>query len=297
MTRRSIVLSLVVAIGVAAAALAPVRAQQQQQQNVAQLEKLKDNLYVIKGGGGNTAAFITANGVVVVDTKLAGWGQAILDQIKTVTDKPVTMIINTHTHGDHVGGNPEFPATVDVVAHENTKANMEKMPPFQSDSGKQHLPKRTFKDKLTLLDGNDRIDLYYFGRGHTNGDAFVVFPALRAMHAGDLFPGKQAPIMDTNNGGSGVEYPKTLAAAAEGIAGVDTVIPGHSDVTDWKAFVEFGQFVDAFVSAATTALTSGKSVDETAAAFSLPSQFKDYNMQRAKADVEVIAAELKSSGR
>lgn len=297
MTRRSIVLSLVVAIGVAAAALAPVRAQQQQEQNVAQLEKLKDNLYVIKGGGGNTAAFITANGVVVVDTKLAGWGQAILDQIKTVTDKPVTMIINTHTHGDHVGGNPEFPATVDVVAHENTKANMEKMPPFQSDSGKQHLPKRTFKDKLTLLDGNDRIDLYYFGRGHTNGDAFVVFPALRAMHAGDLFPGKQAPIMDTNNGGSGVEYPKTLAAAAEGIAGVDTVIPGHSDVTDWKAFVEFGQFVDAFVSAATTALTSGKSVEETAAAFSLPSQFKDYNMQRAKADVEVIAAELKSSGR
>jgi glyoxylase-like metal-dependent hydrolase (beta-lactamase superfamily II) len=294
MTRRTIVLSMVVGVGAAAAAMAPVRAQQQ---NVAKLEKLKDNLYVIKGGGGNTAAFITANGVVVVDTKLAGWGQAILDQIKTVTTKPVTMIINTHTHGDHVGGNPEFPATVDVVAQENTKANMEKMAPFQSDSGKQHLPKRTFKDKMSLLGGNDRIDLYYFGRGHTNGDAFVVFPALRVMHAGDLFPGKQAPIMDTNNGGSGVDYPKTLAGAVKGISGIDTVIPGHSNVTDWNAFVEFGQFVDAFVGAARTALTSGKSADDAAAAISLPPQYKDYDMQRLKTDVEVIATELKSSGR
>jgi glyoxylase-like metal-dependent hydrolase (beta-lactamase superfamily II) len=285
---------MVVGVGAAAAAMAPVRAQQQ---NVAKLEKLKDNLYVIKGGGGNTAAFITANGVVVVDTKLAGWGQAILDQIKTVTNKPVTMIINTHTHGDHVGGNPEFPATVDVVAQENTKANMEKMAPFQSDSGKQHLPKRTFKDKMSLLGGNDRIDLYYFGRGHTNGDAFVVFPALRVMHAGDLFPGKQAPIMDTNNGGSGVDYPKTLAGAVKGISGIDTVIPGHSNVTDWNAFVEFGQFVDAFVGAARTALTSGKSADDAAAAISLPPQYKDYDMQRLKTDVEVIATELKSSGR
>jgi glyoxylase-like metal-dependent hydrolase (beta-lactamase superfamily II) len=294
MTRRTIVLSMVVGVGAAAAAMAPVRAQQQ---NVAKLEKLKDNLYVIKGGGGNTAAFITANGVVVVDTKLAGWGQAILDQIKTVTNKPVTMIINTHTHGDHVGGNPEFPATVDVVAQENTKANMEKMAPFQSDSGKGHLPKRTFKDKMSLLSGSDRIDLYYFGRGHTNGDAFVVFPALRVMHAGDLFPGKQAPIMDTNNGGSGVDYPKTLAGAVKGISGIDTVIPGHSNVTDWNAFVEFGQFVDAFVGAARTALTSGKSADDAAAAISLPPQYKDYDMQRLKTDVEVIATELKSSGR
>jgi glyoxylase-like metal-dependent hydrolase (beta-lactamase superfamily II) len=294
MARRAIVLSMVVGVGAAAAAMAPVRAQQQ---NVAKLEKLKDNLYVIKGGGGNTAAFITANGVVVVDTKLAGWGQAILDQIKTVTNKPVTMIINTHTHGDHVGGNPEFPATVDVVAQENTKANMEKMAPFQSDSGKGHLPKRTFKDKMSLLSGSDRIDLYYFGRGHTNGDAFVVFPALRVMHAGDLFPGKQAPIMDTNNGGSGVDYPKTLAGAVKGISGIDTVIPGHSNVTDWNAFVEFGQFVDVFVGAARTALTSGKSADDAAAAISLPPQYKDYDMQRLKTDVEVIATELKSSGR
>ena len=95
-----------------------------------EVDKLTDNLYILKaltaGGGGNTAVFVTADGVVVVDTKNPGWGRPLLDRIKMLTDKPVTMIINTHTHGDHVSGNVEFPATVDVVAHENTKANMER---------------------------------------------------------------------------------------------------------------------------------------------------------------------------
>src|SRR5438128_2337251 len=94
---------------------------------VVEVEKVKDNLYMLKGGGGNTAVFVGSKGVVVVDTKLPGWGQPILDKIKELTPKPVTTIINTHTHGDHVSGNVEFPATVDIVTQENTKANMEKM--------------------------------------------------------------------------------------------------------------------------------------------------------------------------
>ena len=170
---------------------------------------------MLKGGGGNTAVFVGSNGVVVVDTKNPGWGQPILDKIKEITDKPVTTIVNTHTHGDHVSGNVEFPATVDIVVQENTKTNMEKMvaPPgmaaadpnmFQQNDGKG-MPKRTFKDKMTIGKGADEVDLYYFGRGHTNGDAWVVFPALRFAHAGDIFSGKNLPLLDTNNGGSGVE--------------------------------------------------------------------------------------------
>jgi len=75
----------------------------------------------MSSAGGNTAVFVTNDGVVVVDTKLAGWGQVLLDKIKTVTNKPVITIINTHTHGDHTGSNNMFPATVDIIAHENTK--------------------------------------------------------------------------------------------------------------------------------------------------------------------------------
>src|SRR5881409_3754401 len=117
--KRVILLIALLAIGALSAAIAAIQAPGGQRgpqgPNVAQIEKVKDNLYMITGGGGNTAAFITDKGVVVVDTKNAGWGQAILDKIKSVTDKPVSMIINTHTHGDHTGSNEFFGASVETV--------------------------------------------------------------------------------------------------------------------------------------------------------------------------------------
>jgi glyoxylase-like metal-dependent hydrolase (beta-lactamase superfamily II) len=137
-------------------------------------------------------------------------GPGILEKVKSVTPKPVMMVINTHTHGDHTGSNSAFTGMVEFVAQENTKANMEKMPAFQSEEGKKFLPSKIYKDKLSVLSGNDKIDLYYFGRGHTNGDSFVVFPALRVMHSGDIFARKGTPLIDTNNGGSGADYPVTL---------------------------------------------------------------------------------------
>ena len=218
--KRSVVLAVLVAAGV----LSMVVAAQQPQNapKVIQVEKLKDNLYVFRGdgSGGNTAVFIGASGVTVVDAKNPGWGQPILDKIKELTDKPVVRLINTHTHADHVSGNVEFPVTVDVVTQENTKANMEKMiapygfPPATSNIFKEHngrgLPKETFKNRMTIGTGADTVELYYFGRAHTNGDAWVLFPALRIVHAGDVFSGKNIPLIDANNGGSAREFPGTL---------------------------------------------------------------------------------------
>src|SRR5262245_26132001 len=150
---------------VGALSLAVARPMQQQQPASLEIQKVKDNLYVITGGGGNTAAFITQKGVVLVDTKLPGNGPGILEKVKTVTQNPVNMVINTHTHGDHVGSNSAFTGAVEFVAHENAKASMEKMPAFQSEEGKKFLPGKTYKDKLSLLKGNEKIDLYYFGPG------------------------------------------------------------------------------------------------------------------------------------
>ena len=170
------------------------------------IEKVKDNLYIITGSGadataafsgGNTAVFITDAGVVLVDTKLPGWGQIILDRVRTVTNKPVVTVINTHTHGDHTGSNAFFGTTVDSVVQENTKSNMARMDDFKGDNAR-FLPKRTYKDKITIGTGKDEIDLYYFGAGHTNGDSFVVFPAIRTMHVGDLFAWKALPYIDTS---------------------------------------------------------------------------------------------------
>jgi glyoxylase-like metal-dependent hydrolase (beta-lactamase superfamily II) len=228
-------------------------------------------------------------------SKLAGWGQAILDKIKTVTDKPVTIIINTHTHGDHVGSNSEFPGTIEFVAHENCKASMEKMLAFQGEDKKRFLPSRTYTSKLSLKSVKDKIDLYYFGRGHTSGDTFIVFPALRTVHVGDLFPAKAAPIMDANNGGSGLEYPKTLKKAARGIKGVDLVITGHNPVpvVKWSDFIEYGQFIQALVDDVQLSFKAGKSADDAASSLKLPEKFKDYNLGRAKSNAAVIYSELK----
>ena len=273
-----------------------VARQQPQQSQPAQLEiqKVKDNLYMITGAntGGNTAAFITEKGVVVVDTKYANNGPGILEKIKSVTPKPVIMVINTHTHGDHVGGNGAFTGAVEFIAHENCKASMEKMPAFQSEEGKKFLPGKTYKDKLSLLNGADKIDLYYFGRGHTSGDTFVVFPALKLMHSGDIFAGKGTPIMDTNNGGSGLEYPQTLAKAAAGIEGVESVIPGHSSLMTWNDFKEYGDFIRELVAAVEQAKKNGKTADEAAAEIKMPEKYNGYNMGRLKGNVTAIYSEL-----
>jgi glyoxylase-like metal-dependent hydrolase (beta-lactamase superfamily II) len=277
-------------------AVSLIAAQQQQQKPPAPLEmqKVKDNLYLITGGGGNTAAFVTDKGVVVVDTKLPGFGPQILEKIKSVTDKPVMMVINTHTHGDHVGSNNAFTGNVEFVAQENCKASMEKMPAFQSEDGKKFLPGKTYKDKLSLLNGKDKIDLYYFGRGHTGGDSFVVFPALKLMHAGDMFAfSKALPIIDVSNGGSGLEYPKSLMKAAAGIKGVESVIPGHSPVTTFAEFKEYGEFMQAFVAAVEQAKKDGKTAEQAATDLKLPDKYSGYNMGRAKAGVNAIYGELK----
>ena len=282
---------------------------------VVEAEKLRDNLWVLRGtgGGGNTAVFVAANGVVVVDTKNPGWGQPILNKIKELTPKPVTTIINTHTHGDHVSGNVEFPATVEVIVQENTKANMQEMrgptgivpqgPPtniFKVNNGRG-MPSKTFKDKMTLGSGADRIDLFYFGRGHTDGDAWVVFPALRVMHAGDIFSGKNIPLLDANNGGSAAAIGDTLAKAAKSVKNVDTIITGHSVQMTMADLREYAAFNKEFLADARAARKAGKTVDEVAGSWKVPAKYKGYAdpnatdaaKARLKANVQIAFDESK----
>jgi len=273
--RRGILLGTLIVIG---AISVGVRAYQQPSgPKVIEVDKVKDNLYVLKGGGGNTAVFVGANGVTVVDAKNPGWGQPILDKIKELTPKPVTTLINTHTHGDHVSGNVEFPATVDIIVQDNTKTNMEKMDIFKQNNGKG-LPKRTFKDKMTVGKGADQIDLYYFGPGHTNGDAWVVFPALRAMHAGDMFASKGIPTVDGDNGGSMLHYADTLTRAINGIKNVDTIINGHSNsTTTWADLKEYAEFNKEFIAWAQGELNAGKTPAQVAADWKLPAKYQGYS--------------------
>ena len=298
--RRSITLGAVVAVGVLSVGVNGFQQLDPDAVDAAVIEQVRDNLYVITGSstvdrslfsGGNIGVFVMEDGVAIVDTKLPGWGPTILERIRTVTDKPVIRIINTHTHGDHVGSNSFFPETVTIVAHENTRSNMEGMEAFQGD-GMKFLPQRTYSDRLTLGSGDGRIDLYYFGPGHTSGDTFVVFPALGVMHAGDMFPWQDAPFLDRNNGGSGLEIPETLAAAVAGIRNVDTVIPGHIPVTSWDDFVEFQRFNADMVAAARAGKSDGRTPEQAAAAFDLAGRYPDYRSDRIEAAFQTIYDEL-----
>jgi cyclase len=301
--RRATVLGALLTLGVLSLSVAAF--QQPPAEKVVTVDKIKDNLFVLKGGGGNTAVFVGSSGVVIVDTKLAGWGAPILAKLKELTPKPVTTIINTHSHGDHTSGNVEFPATVEIVAHENTKANIEAWPAVYGlanafpnvvkETGKG-LPKKTFKDKLSIGSGSDRVDLYYFGRGHTSGDTWVVFPALRVMHAGDMFPNKGIPIMDKNAGGSGVEFAQTLTKAINGVKDIDQIIAGHSPATwtpsDLKMYADF---IQDFVGAVRDAKKAGKTADEVSTTWKVPEKYAGFTAAPAsvKNSAQVIFDEIK----
>jgi cyclase len=308
---RSAVLGAIIAIGTisitVSAYSAPQKGVTPSALTATRIERVKDNLYVITGSGvadrdafsgGNTAVFVTGQGVVLVDTKLPGWGQAILDRIKTVTDKPVTTIINTHTHSDHTGSNEFFGSAVAIIAHENTRTNMAKMDAYKADKS-TFLPKKTYKDKLSIGTGTDQIDLYYFGVGHTNGDTFVVFPATRTMHAGDMFAWKALPYIDTSNGGSVVGHAQTLANVVAKVQNVDTVITGHTPVLAWSDLKEYADFNRDFVAWARGQMKAGKTVDEAAAEYGVPARYKGYTVSPgpepggAKANVEIVFNELK----
>ncbi|PYR32967.1 MAG: hypothetical protein DMF89_12625 [Acidobacteria bacterium] len=306
--RRTVLVAMLVTIGGLSLGAAALQQQQQKLGPVRGIQKLRDNLYFISGGdladratwtGGNVMALVTNTGVVLVDTMLPGAGKGILDQVKSVTDKPVTMIINTHTHFDHTGSNTEFPATVEFVAHEGTRANLARATcqpvtncdAFKGDKAK-YLPKRTFKDKLSLMSGKDQIDLYYFGRGHTSGDTFVVFPASRAMHAGDMFPRAQMPFIDfANSGGSASEFSQTLQGAVTTIKNIDTVVGGHTvQPVTWNDFKTYTDFYKDFLTSVQESKKKGVSVDDFVKAYKVPDKYKGFNAEAngVKANTQAI---------
>jgi cyclase len=296
--KRMIVLGVLLVVGGLSMAVAA-----QQTKQVIDVQKVADNYYVLTSStpgndatfsGGNVGVFITNNGVILVDTKLAAWGQTFLDRVKSVTTKPVTMIINTHTHGDHTGNDDKFGTSVEIVAQENTKTNMAKMDAFKGDKA-VFLPKKTFKDTLTLGSGKEQINLYYFGAGHTNGDAMVYFPSLRVLQTGDLFARKDAPRIDRANGGSGVAYPQTLSKAVATVKNVDVVVPGHSPLMKWSDLQEYQRYTTDLLNEVQTARRAGKNADAAAASINLTDKYKGYTSDGLKAAVQAIYDELTAS--
>lgn len=224
-------------------------------------ERVKGDLYMVSGEGGNVALYATPEGVVLVDDMFDRNHADIIAQIRSVTDRPLRYVINTHQHDDHAGGDFKMLPITEVIAHRNARANLAdlKQPYFEDTPGTPiGLPRITFSKELAVHLGGKEVQAHYFGRGHTSGDAVIYFPELKVIHTGDLFlasraggrggaPSRERPLgvpvyIDYVQGGSFLDWSRTMDEMLT--LDFDTVIPGHgpvstrADVMKFKADLE-----------------------------------------------------------
>ena len=262
---------------------------------------LSNEVYFLTNRRANAIAVVTAEGIVLLDAMPAGWGRAVLNKLQDLTDMPVTAIINTHAHEDHAGADAEYPDASQIVMHENSARRLAR----SAGAGKNV---KTFSDHLPLTVGKRLLHVYYFGKGHTDGDAIVVIPDIKAAYVGDLVAAKALPVVDRASGGSALALPNTLARAAREITGVERIVTGHGRWPGskpntgglqgwpaWKDFLEYAEFTRELVDIVTAAWKNGRTAGQVAAELRMPEKYKDYRLDGAKAMIETIFNELKQS--
>jgi glyoxylase-like metal-dependent hydrolase (beta-lactamase superfamily II) len=228
---------LVAATAAAAVLAAAVSAQQPKPEAPMRVEKVKDGLFVIRGPfhkcapngcgayaddgflhePGDVAVRVTSDGLIVVDDKYNENAADVMQQIRSVSPLPIKYLLNTHHHTDHAGGDATFIKTTEIIAHRNVRENFLR-------NKQPGAPQVVFSQEASVFLGGVEARAYYFGRGHTNGDAVIYFPDLKVIHTGDLIT-EGMPVLDYRNGASAVEWVKVLDEVLK--LDFDVVIPGH----------------------------------------------------------------------
>ncbi|GAB57317.1 MBL fold metallo-hydrolase [Rheinheimera nanhaiensis] len=214
-------------------AVAPLQADRFKEVQV-QDTKLTENLYMLTGAGGNMATIIAGDKVLLVDSQYAELADKIKAKLGELgATSGVTTLVNTHLHGDHVGGNSQLAAGVDIIAHHNVLSRLTQDSQFPRNG----LPTITFKEQLKLRLGGQTIRLDYLPPSHTDGDIVVWFEEANVVHFGDLLFEGRFPFIDTNNGGSVKGYIDNTRQLMGMLNQQTRVIPGHGQLTD-KAGVQ-----------------------------------------------------------
>ncbi|MBL4674440.1 MAG: MBL fold metallo-hydrolase [Arenicella sp.] len=203
------------------------------------VEKINDDIHVIRGVGGNTTVLNTDAGAVVIDSMTFKMqGSLIREKAEQLTGKEVVLLVNTHYHLDHTHGNPGFKPGLQVVSTARTLSHLEVLDAnnWQGEKAKL-LPNDTFVDKKQFKFGNKTITLVHPGRGHTDGDLVVLFEEDKTLVTGDLFFNQHYPNIDLEAGGSVQAWPATI----DSVLALDfvTVIPGHGDTSNRTGLVRF----------------------------------------------------------
>jgi glyoxylase-like metal-dependent hydrolase (beta-lactamase superfamily II) len=244
------------------------------------IKMINDKMGVFTEQGGTILFLLSEKGLIVVDSQYPDPAKHLIEELKKKSDKPFDLLINTHHHGDHTGGNIAFKGLVNgVVAHKNSLANQKRVAEAATSAGKknaeQYYPTLTFDKKWKYKNGDDTIKAYYFGAGHTNGDAMIYFPDHKVVHMGDLVFNRRFPYIDKTSGADIKSWIKVLDKAMSTFGSDTTYVFGHAldpekivgTIADLKAFQNYLKRLLDYVSGE---IKAGKSKEEIMKATFIP---------------------------
>ena len=250
---------------------------------IIEVVKIKENIYMLKGQGGNIGLFVGKDGIFMIDDQFSRLTPKILEAIKKITDKPVKYLVNTHWHGDHTGGNKNMKNEgAIIVSHENVRRRMSVdsvvRGKIRSASPKDALPVITFtNDMMFHLNGED-ILVSHVHNAHTDGDAHIYFTKSNVIHMGDTYFQGKFPYIDVDSGGSIDGY---IASAEKAIRLADDetiIIPGHLNVSNKKELIIFKDMLVVLRDRIQKEKAVGKTLEEVKSNKSITKEFeKEYN--------------------
>ena len=229
--------------------------------------KLSDQVYMLKGSGGNIALFVGDDAIFMIDDQFAPLTPKILNAIKTITDKEVNYLLNTHWHGDHTGGNENMKKEGAVIlAHENVRKRMSVNQivrgKLKKASAKEALPVITFTDDLIMHINNDDIYISHIHNAHTDGDALVYFTKNNVLHTGDAYFQGKFPYIDIDSKGSIDGYIEGINKMILLINDETKVLPGHGNVSNRKELVVYKKMLIDLRGKIQKEIDKGKTLEE-----------------------------------
>lgn len=244
----------------------------QQKEVVINTHQITNNIYMLEGQGGNIGLLVSDDGILMIDSQFGRLTPQILTAISALSDKPITLLANTHHHGDHTGGNENLAATgTQIIAHDNVYTRIK----ANEKQSEKALPVISFNDKLSLYLNGEQVIVMHFDNAHTDGDSMIYFTESNVLHSGDVFFHNRYPYIDLNSNGSIDGYIEAVKKALILIDDDTKIIPGHGNISNKQEYTTFLNMLEALRAIVLSEITSGKSEEDVASNTEITKKYDD----------------------